>query len=71
MTVMADHYRASAEECRRKADAAAGAKDKAAWLDLAHSWLLLLKLEELPVADGDSQERHPQALTDARSTVSP
>ena len=49
MTVIADQYRASAEECRRKADAAASAKDKAAWLNLAHSWLPLLKLEELPI----------------------
>jgi hypothetical protein len=49
MTVIADQYRASTEECRRKADAAASAEDKKAWLDLAHSWLLLLKLEELPI----------------------
>ena len=71
MTIMADQYRTSAEECRRKADDARSAKDKAAWLNLAHSWLLLLKLEELPItlqsgqasgwpalAEGDSQERH-------------
>ena len=57
MTVMADLYRAGAEECRRKADAATSAENKAAWLDLARSWLMLLKLEELPIippSDPDS-----------------
>jgi hypothetical protein len=47
--VMADQYRANAERCRRKAGAARSTEDKAAWLDLAHSWWLLLRLEELPI----------------------
>jgi hypothetical protein len=70
MTAKADRYRANAEQCRRRADAAASAEDKAAWFDLTYS-LLLLKFEERPIAlwseppaewpepsDSASQERH-------------
>jgi hypothetical protein len=49
MTAKADRYRANAEQCRRKADAAASAEDKGTWFDLAYSWLLLLKFEEGPI----------------------
>src|ERR1700676_3006414 len=47
MTAKADMYRANAEMCRHVAHTATGRGDRAEWLDLADSWLMLLRGEEL------------------------
>lgn len=36
-----DKYRARAEECRRKAEAAVRANDRKSWLDLSSAWMML------------------------------
>ena len=46
MLSKAEQYRANAETCRGMAERLAREEDKAVWLDLAESWLLLIHPDE-------------------------
>ena len=39
----ADHYRASSDECRRRAETSHDESDKARWLKMAEEWLTLAR----------------------------
>jgi len=43
-----DEYRANAAECQRMATTARTEQDKLTWLEMAESWLQMLKKAEQP-----------------------
>jgi hypothetical protein len=43
-----DEYRANAAECQRMAATARSEQDKLTWLEMAESWLQMLKKAEQP-----------------------
>jgi hypothetical protein len=53
-----DEYRAHAAECQRMADNSRNSSDKQTWLELAESWLRMIRQRKLTAGDRfESRER--------------
>ena len=52
-----DEFRANAAECRRMADATKNAGDKRRWLQMAESWLRMIKPRQNAADRFDAAER--------------
>jgi len=52
-----DEFRANAAECQRMADATKNAGDKRSWLQMAESWLRMIKPRQTAADRFDAAER--------------
>ncbi len=64
MLSKAEQYRANAETCRGMAERLAREEDKAVWLDLAESWLLLIHPDEGAAEDQQRLARNSASSED-------
>jgi hypothetical protein len=58
-----DEYRRNAQECQRMAEKTCNAADKASWLQLAASWLGMIKSEPARFFGKHDQNGHGEEAT--------